>query len=441
MESRTVLSRLIEQAKRQGARASEALYEQRSLLGMTWERGSTGLPTQRQDLSVRLGVYLSEGREAWCDVRGADNDALLADAEDAIRGALKRAEGAQPDPHAGPVDRYDISERGLGLLDRRQANLGLEDRREVLEDNAAGCRGINPDIRVERLRYSELLSERSYASSRGHSATEHSSRFDATLRARMGRTGRPHLHCVASRQFANIASLPFGVTLGHRMVRLADTTTLPGGELPLVLDATASAHLLRSMAPAFIAPDVHAGTSFLAHCFGQAIAAPKLHIIDDPALPGALESRAFDDRGVPPAPVVLLREGVASGLYLDPRSARVADLRPTGHVMAGSLRPSNLIARPGNRSRNAIGMDLNDYLVIDSFHAEHPVDVAAGQLRSLCDVLVYRDHSYVGAVQGVLVDMPLRQFLGAIVEIASDQARYQEADACSMVLEGISLSA
>jgi predicted Zn-dependent protease len=441
MEARTTLSRLIEQTKRQGARACEALYEQSSELGMTWERGSTGLPTQRQALSVRLGVYLPEGREAWCDVKGADAAALLANAEPATQRALQKAKGMVPDPHAGPVDRYDISERGLGLLDRRQANLGLEDRRSVLEDNAAGCRQAHPDLRVERLSYRELLTERGYASSRGHSATEVSSRFVAELRARMGRSGRPHVLRVASRQFANVASMPFGVELGRRMVRLAESATLPAGELPLVLDATASAHLLRSMAPAFIAPDVHAGRSFLARCFGQRLAAPKLHVIDDPALPGALESRAFDDRGVPPVPVVLLREGIASGLYLDPRSARQANLRPTGHVMDGSLRPSNLVARPGNRSRNAIGMDLNDYLVIDNFHADQPVDLATGQLRSLCDVLVYRDHTYVGAVQGVPIDMPLAQFLGAIVEIASDQARYAEADACSMVFEGISLSA
>ena len=99
-----------------------------------------------------------------------------------------------------------------------------------------------------------------------------------------------------------------------------------------------------------------------------------------------------------------------------------------------------VVVRPGNRSRNAIGMDLNDYLVLDNFHADLPIDTKSGQLRSLCDLLVYRDHSYVGTVQGVPLDMPLTVFLDAIAEIASDQARYQEADACSMILEGIKLT-
>ena len=437
MESRMVLSRLIEQARKLGAQAAEALYEQSSELTISWERGSAGLPTQRELLTAQVGVFLSEGRAGWCQLTAPDQQQLLDNAEEALRAALERATNAPADPHAGPVDRYDIVERGLGLLDRRQPQLSVDDRRDVLEDNASGCKLVHPDIRVEQLAYAELLTERCYSSSRGHSATERASRYEATLRARMGRGGRRHTERAASRQFANVASMPFGVELGQRMVQLSTPASLPHGEPPLIIGAVAAAALLRALAPAFTATAVHGGGSFLSSCFGERIASPKLHLIDDPALPGALCSRAFDDRGVPPAPVVLLREGVASGLYLDPSSARAADLRPTGHVMGGALRPSNLIVRPGNRSRNAIGMDLNHYLVLDNFHAPQPIDLATGRLQTLCDLLVYRDHSYVGAVQGVPLTMPISQLLGSIVEIASDQARYDEVDACSLILEGI----
>jgi len=436
-----VLSRLIEQAKKSGAQAAEVLYEQSSKLEINWERGSAGLPTQRSGMVATIGVYASEGRVGWCELRADHPQKLVDDAEAGLADALQRAKRAEPSQHSGPVDRYDIVERGLGLLDRRQPHLSVDDRCEVLEDNAAGCRGVHPDIRVERLDYTEQLITRGYASSRGHSATERSSRYDAVIRARMGRTGRRHVEGAASRQFANVASMPFGVELGQRMVRLGQPATIPDGEPPLIINATATATLLRSLAPAFSATAVEDGSSFIASCFGQRLASPKFHLIDDPALPGALLSRAFDDRGVPPAPVVLLREGVASGLYLDPVSARVGDHRPTGHVTGGVLSPSNLILRPGNRSRNAIGMDLNDYLVLDNFHSRSPVDLASGTVQSLVDLLVYRDHSVVGAVQGVPLDMHISKLLGAVVEIASDQARYAEADACSLVLEGIALGA
>jgi PmbA protein len=440
MEPRMLLSKLVDLARKQGAQAAEALYESSDELGITWQRGSASLPTQRRHCSASVGVYLSEGRVAWCSFDETEPHLLLAQAEERLRAALDRAHQAQPNAHAGPVERYDIVERGLGLLDRRQEKLSVEDRREVLEDNAQGCKQVHPDIRVERLEYREWLTQRAYASSRGHSATEHSSRFEATLQARLGRNGRRHIERVASRQFANVASIPFGAELGKRMATLAAPTTLPGEEQPVIMDATCTAHLLRSLAPAFTVSAVEQGSSFMADCFGTRVAASKFHLIDDPSLPGALLSRAFDDRGVPPAPVVLLREGVASGLYLDPASARQRDLRPSGHIIQGRLVPSNLVLRPGNRSRNAIGMDLNHYLVIDNLHEAQPINLATGEVDTLCDLLVYRDHDFQGAVEGVHLSLTVRDLLNAVVEIASDQARYAEVDACSLVFEGIRFS-
>ncbi len=437
---RMVLTRLIERSRKLGAKAAEVLIEQRDELTVGWERGSAGVPVQSCGSSLRMGVYLDDGRQAWFEVEAPNTEQLIERVEAPLRAALAKAQLDQPDPWSGPADRYDIAELGLGLLDRRQAQLSLEDRREVLEDNAHGCRSVHPDIRIEKLSYREALIERGHASSRGHAATERSSVYEAILEARMGRSGRRHVQRVASRQFANIASMPFGAELAQSMVRLTTPAELPGGTLPLIVDAAALAHLLRCLAPAFDITAVRGGSSFLRDSVGLRVAAPKLHVIDDPSLPGALCSRAFDDRGVPPAPVVILREGVAAGFYLDPRSARIEDLRPTGHHMAGGLQPSNLVVRPGNRSRNAIGMEIEDYLVLDSFHAARPVDLATGMLDTRCDLLVFRGHSYVGAVQGVPLSMPVTELLGAVVEVAGDQARYAEVDACSLVLEGVSLT-
>jgi predicted Zn-dependent protease len=84
-------------------------------------------------------------------------------------------------------------------------------------------------------------------------------------------------------------------------------------------------------------------------------------------------------------------------------------------------------------------MDILHYLVLTDFHDEQPVDIATGHLNVRADLLVYRDHELQGAVQGVPLSMPLADFLGAVVEISSDQARYSEVDACSLVLEGIKL--
>ncbi len=439
MDPRILLSRLLENARRQGARAAEAIYEQSTILGMDWQIDRVGDTRLREERRVHLRAYLAEGRWSPCIIQGPGPDAILDKAEASIAKALARAESASPDPLAGPAERFDLDDRGMGLFDRRHENLRLDDRRDILEFNVEGCEGRHEAIQVASLAYDERVCLRSFASTRGVSASERSTRYDALCKARFGVGGRLLEHRVATRQFANIASMPFGVSLGQRLVALNKPATVPAPDLPVLMAASASAQILRALAPAFAAPAVRSGRTFVSELLGKRIAAAKLHVVDDPGLPGALRSHAFDDRGVPPAPVVIIREGVASGLYFDPRSARQTEIRPTGHSMGGDIQPSNLVLRPGNRSRNAIGMDLGDYLVLDNFHAEQPIDLRDGQLTTACDLLAFRRHELCGGLLGVPIDMHVSRFLGAITEIASDQARYQEVDACTMVLRGLDL--
>jgi predicted Zn-dependent protease len=137
--------------------------------------------------------------------------------------------------------------------------------------------------------------------------------------------------------------------------------------------------------------------------------------------------------------VVILKEGVVAGLFVDPRTARAQGLQPTGHSIGDEVRPSNLVVRPGSRTRNAIGMDLREYVVLDNLHRSDAVDIATGRVQSPCDVLVYRDHQAEGGLLGVPLSLPVRDILSRIVEIAADHGRYGAVDACTLVLQGLFL--
>jgi len=435
MEPRMVLSRLLESSRKAGGRSAEALYERRNDLSLEWlPRGEPRL-TSTMRLRVRLVVYQHEGRHAATTIESAQPEGLLERAEAEMADLMARAAAAPPDPLAAPAERYDIEERGLGLSDRRHHQLGLDDRRDVLCENVAGCQGVQADIAVVAASYEEQVLQRAFASTRGVSATEQSTRFSARIEARLGRAGRVHRQQVSARQFAGVASMPFGVDLGERLQRLGQPVQAPAEPLPIILEARPLAHLLRSLARACVAREVAADRSFLAHLPGRRVASPRLHVIDDPTLPGGLCTRAFDDRGVAPIPVVIVREGVAAGLYLDPETSRASDLRPSGHCMGGGIQPSNLVMRPGSRTRNAIGMELGDYLTLDDLHGESLVDPATGMLAAHCDLLLYRNHGLVGAVLGRSLRLPVATLLSRIREVASDQLRVEEVDACPVVLE------
>lgn len=435
MEPLVVLSRLLDSARKAGARGAEGLITESSETTMHLVERQISPARSHSEVRLQFRVYTANGRLGIGTVDAPGLDKLEALVDTALEVALTGAEAAPEDPLEGPADRFDLDGRGLGLQDRRRPLLTNADRRDLLRENEAGCAGISSDVHVDQVTYRESAAVRTFSSSRGATAVESSTRYDASATARLGTNGRAITEEVASRQFANVASIPFGAELGRRLQRLDQRCPPPSRPLPILISPPAMAHLLASLAPAFTAESVRSGRSFVSRFLGRPLTNPRLHVIDDPSLPGALGTRSFDDRGVLPGPVVILKEGVAASLYVDLRTARATDSRPTGHEFGGTVGPSNLVMRSGTRSRNAIGMDLGDYLVLDSFHEPHPLDLATGQVESLCDLLVYANNEFHGAMPAVPLRLPLRRLLSAVREVAGDQARYHHVDAATVVLD------
>ncbi len=436
MEPRVLLSRLLDSARKRGAMGAEALLAESRSLSIRYFGRELNPGLEERSTLLRFRVYLAGGRTARAELRSPNIATLEPRISRAVGQAVARARKAHENPFAGPTELINLGGLGLSLLDRRQANLNHLDRTELVLENASGCEGVDSDIHLVEVTYREGTRTRYFASSRGAMGIERSSTFTATARARHRAGDRTYSQTVSSRYFANIASMPFGVELGRRLRTLHTPATMPEHPLPMFIQPHVSAQIFASMAPAFVSRTVKKGKSFISQRLGKPIASPKLHVIDDPGLPGALGSRAFDDRGVPPVPVVIIREGIASSLFFDVAEAREADLRPTGHFMDGMMSCSNLVMRSGTRSRNAMGMDIGDYLVLENFHKDLPVNPTTGLLDSPCDVLVCSDNAVVGAVRNAHMRIHASELLGAIREVTSDQARHGNVDACSMIVEG-----
>lgn len=435
MEPLVLLSRALDTSKKLGARAAEGLLEESSSIQMALERGGLQGPTHQDDAWLELRVYMPGGRTGQVRV-SAPRAADLADkVEDALSRAIASSSASVEDPSAGPADRYDLDERGLGLLDRRHSSLTMADRKTLLQENLAACTSASPRVATDRVTYGETTRTRAFSSTRGVAALEHSTAYEARCVARLKDKPRVYTETVASRQFANVASIPFGMDLGRRMALLDQPARLPSCPQPIFLNPPVMAHLLQELAGAFVASTVREGRSFVQRFLGRPCFSTRLHVIDDPGLPGALHTRAFDDRGVLPSPVVVIKEGQANGLFVDLDTARVAGTRPTGHTLGGRTGPSNLVLRSGNRSRNAIGMDLGQYLAVENLHEFHPIDLATGEVSTLCDLVVFENNEPTGTVVGVPLRLPVRRLLAGIREIAGDQGRFGHVDACSVLLD------
>jgi predicted Zn-dependent protease len=340
---------------------------------------------------------------------------------------------------AGPAPRLDVPTMGLGILDRRHARLEDVDRTEVVERNVQQCRKV-PGADAAMVRYSEEFEERNFLSSRGVELTEVGTRYSLTAVARL--EDDPGIQItgeVASRHFADVASIPLGGDLARQVVRYRDPLPLPEEDLPVVLEPRLVAQIMHAVAPAFDGNRVHAGKSFITGDPDQVLGSPKLHMIDDAARSGGLATRGFDARGVPSMSIPLIREGRAGSLYVDVPAARVAGSRPTGHQQSdGSAWIGNLLLRSGNRSRNMMFPDVGRFLMLDSSTTPQiDMNLQTGELNLEVHTFLAEEGTRVGYVGIQRFETDYITLWNAIREIGSDQQRHGQVDVSTWVLSNL----
>ncbi|MCB9777111.1 MAG: hypothetical protein H6742_00940 [Alphaproteobacteria bacterium] len=434
---RTIATALVGAA--QDAGATHVEVEVRSTTRRAYEQGQRGRGRSAPAERVWCSVRVRDRRQAtglWQgEPRVSDTAAHLAGQ------ALAAAAATPPDPADVRAGRLDVPDRGLGILDIRQEGITEADRAEVLEMNVEGVEGLAPGIVPVGFSYVEDRIERVFATSTGQLSTELSSRFllRGTLRDEQA-DGAELVDSIQSRHFADVASVPLGVDMARRLEGFRTPADLPTGTTTLVIDQIAVARLLTALAPAFSAIAIESGQSFVAGRLGERIGSTKLHVIDDPGLSGALHTRSFDERGVPPMAIPLLREGVVGGAYVGPAMAAARGQRPTGHSRAdGSLWIGNIIQRAGTRSRNMLLPEKGVLVAVEDILDTSGIDIVAGTIDVPVRALSMDGPTVVGCAGERRLRCSIEELLLAVEDVCSDQIRIREADVSTWIVEGISL--
>src|SRR5262245_55722186 len=115
-----------------------------------------------------------------------------------------------------------------------------------------------------------------------------------------------------------------------------------GGAMTVLVENRVAGRLLRFLIAAASAPALQQKRSFLDRKIGVPVASAHLTVVDDPLIPGALGSRAFDDEGLAARRLPFLEAGVLRNYFVDWYYGRKLGLDPT----TGD--PSNLVVAPGS---------------------------------------------------------------------------------------------
>ena len=175
---------------------------------------------------------------------------------------------------------------------------------------------------------------------------------------------------------------------------------------------------------------------------GPSVMDSRFHLLDDGALPGAWHTRGFDDRGVPPVPLTLVKDGRVDRSFLSITEAHARGTRPTGHQSGDVIRPGNLLVRSGTRSVAAILSEIGG----DAFEVEHVLDWSGVDLST-----AELDLPIIGSVRTSKGNgPPIREVrlrgnliaaLGKIVDIAGNTDRWRHVDAPGILLDGLTIEA
>ncbi len=118
----------------------------------------------------------------------------------------------------------------------------------------------------------------------------------------------------------------------------------------LVLHPTVGATLLGATIVAANPFMIETGLSWLRGKVGEKIGSEKITAYDDGRLENGLNSRIFDDEGVPTQKTTIIEGGVLKGFIHNTSTAKRYNAKTTGNAGIISPRSSNIVFEPGNYS-------------------------------------------------------------------------------------------
>ena len=212
-----------------------------------------------------------------------------------------------------------------------------------------------------------------------------------------------------------------GVAVGKLGAR-----SLATQRIPVVLEPYEAMSLLGAISPLFSAENVLKGKSLFAGKVGEAVASPKVTIVDDARRPGGLRSAPFDGEGTTTRRQTLVAGGELRGYLTSLKTATKVGAEPTGNARRGSysgpsrIGPSNLYVEAGTEDAPAMVRGLDRALRITSLLNLHTIDPISGEfsLGAAGDYLERGERQY--AVQGITIAGNLLGLLSSISGVGSD---------------------
>jgi TldD protein len=279
--------------------------------------------------------------------------------------ALQKGLVAGMSPAAAPRLQWPV--KTIHPIRRYPSTVSLREKAEVLR-RAFRAAGHGPHVRQISINYGERVKRVACFTSKGRAYEEERvySVFSITVTVERGadrQTGYDSLGgLIGFEVLEGTAIEDLARRVSARAHEKLNAPPSPMGEMPVVISSSAGGTLIHEAVGHSLEADaVLEGTSpSYVGKTGQMVANPKLTVFDDPTVPFARGSFAFDDEGTPSEATKLIENGVLKTFLYDNLSARRGGTVSNGHGRRESYahrpipRMSNTFIAPGPDDPQAI---------------------------------------------------------------------------------------
>lgn len=326
-----VVERALAEAKQLGASQAEASISVSQGLSVTVRLGEVETVEHTRDKGLGITVYFGQRSGS-----ASTTDLSPVAVRDSVRAACTIAKYTAADDCAGLADP--------ALLAREFPDLGLyypwNPGMDQAIEQATACEAAarEADRRITNSEGAMLSSHAGleiYSNSHGflasQAATRHGLSVSVIAQDQSGMQ-RDYWYDVSRASDRLATPVAIGREAARRAVHRLGGRKLGTRRCPVVFEAPVASSLLSHFVSAVRGSSLYRQASFLLDSLGKPVFAPGVRLHEQPHLPGALGSAAYDSEGVATRPRDLVREGQLLGYVLDSYSARKLKLATTGNA-------------------------------------------------------------------------------------------------------------
>ncbi|MFC4158126.1 metalloprotease PmbA [Chitinimonas lacunae] len=344
-------------AKQNGATAAEAEVSEGVGQGVTVRLDEVETIEYNRDKGITVTVYQGQ-RKGHASTSDFSPQAL----RDTVEAALAIARHTAEDDCAGLADPDRLAREFPDLDVFHPWALSTDEAVELARRAERAARAVDGRIsNTEAATVSSQAGLSVYGNSHGFigpSATTRHSVSCVVIAQQGDAMQRDYWYTTARSPQDLEAAESVGRRAGERALARLGARRLKTGTYPVLFDPSMSAGLLTHLVSAISGGSLFRKATFLLDSLGTRVFSPLVNIVEDPFIPRALASSAFDGEGVATQRRQLVENGVINGYFLASYSARKLGMVSTGN--SGGCH--NLLVQPtagdGADMRKRLGTGL-----------------------------------------------------------------------------------